>query len=96
MRNVKDLSTTKGTYTKVLEDNMESINSNYATMNFATFKSYIINLVNQAHNTNARAQFLYNIERKRNKDELLFLVTNAWLRGQGLGTNINDKFAFVK
>lgn len=93
MAQVKDLSKTKGTYTKVLEDNMESINSNYATMNFMAFKSYIVNLVNQANDTNARANFLWNIERKRNKTELMFLITNAWLRGQGLGTNINDKFA---
>lgn len=93
MAQVKDLSKTKGTYTKVLEDNMESINSNYITMNFMTFKSYIVSLVNQANDTNARANFLWNIERKRNKTELMFLITNAWLRGQGLGTNINDKFA---
>lgn len=93
MRDVKDLSNTKGTYTKVINDNIQEVYSNYSTMNFTDFKNYIVKLVSKANDTGARRNFLFEIDRQRDKDNLLQLVNNAWLRGQGLGTNINDKFA---
>lgn len=93
MARVKDLSHIDGTYTKVLNDNIQTIYSNYATMSFYDFKNYIIELVKQANDTNARRNFLFNIERKRNKTELMFYVNDAFMRGQGLGVDIYDKFA---
>lgn len=92
-KNVRDLSHTKGTYTKVIQDNLQEIYANVEKMDTADFKSYILRLMDQAADTPARANFIANINKQRNKVGLIMLVNNAWLRGQGLGANINDKFA---
>lgn len=57
------------------------------------FKSYVLGLVSTANDTDARKKFINSINKQRNKDGLIMLVSNAWLRGQGLGANVNDKFA---
>lgn len=91
--NVKDLSNVKGTYTKVLQDHLQEIYAGYASMNLDQFKNYVLGFVNQAYDTAARSHFIESISKQRTKDGLVMLVNNAWLRGQGMSTNINDRFA---
>lgn len=93
MAKAHNISNIRGTYSKVIGDNIKDINSRYETDSFAEYKGYILGLVETASDTAARANFIASINKQSSKDGILMLVTNAWLRGQGMGADINDKFA---
>lgn len=94
MTKVFDLSKTEGTYTKEIEIHLPEIYSAYEdrTISIAAFKDLVINIVNKARDTKARKNFLSNLTKKTSKDQILFYTNNAYMRGCGLGTDINDKF----
>lgn len=94
MNKAHDISNIKGTYSKVLSDNMDQINTVYVESNLVGFKNFITELVSSNSNdTAARKNFLATVSQQRSKDRLLEFVYNSCLRGMGLGTNLNDQFA---
>lgn len=92
--NVKDLSNTKGTYTKCLDTRMQDIYAEYgkATCTAESLKLFVKGVVKPAFDTEAKRNFLLQLDRQKSKDGIVMFVSNALMRGSGLGANINDKF----
>lgn len=85
----KDLTTVKGTYSKLLNDNIEKI---YAegeddSVSLQDYKTTILDIVKSANNTPAKATFEYKVSQMRSKQELMFYASNAALNGGGFGVN---------
>lgn len=85
----KDLTTVKGTYSKLLNDNIAKI---YAegeddSVSLQDYKVTILDIVKPANNTPAKATFEYKVSQMRSKQELMFYASNAALNGGGYGVN---------
>ena len=90
----RDLSQTNGTYTKLLNENIQTIYDNYNNRSISVeqFKQNVIKIIESAHDTPAKRNFLSSLDKQKTKNNILFFVSNSWLRGCGLSSNINDKF----
>ena len=90
----RDLSHTNGTYTKLLNENIQTIYDNYNNRSISVeqFKQNVIKIIESAHDTPAKRNFLLSLDNQKTKNNVLFFVSNSWLRGCGLSSNINDKF----
>ena len=98
----RDLSQTNGTYTKLLNENIQTIYDNYNNRSISVeqFKQKVIKIIESAHDTPAKivssnksnTNFLLSLNKQKTKNNVLFFVSNSWLRGCGLSSNINDKF----
>ena len=90
----RDLSHTNGTYTKLLNENIQTIYDNYNNRSISVeqFKQKVIKIIESAHDTPAKRNFLLSLDKQKTKNNVLFFVSNSWLRGCGLSSNPNDKF----
>ena len=90
----RDLSQTNGTYTKLLNENIQTIYNDYNNISISVeqFKQKVIKIIESAHDTPAKRNFLLSLNKQKTKNNVLFFVSNSWLRGCGLSSNINDKF----
>lgn len=91
----RDLSETKGTYSKCLGDGMQKINAAYAdgSVGEEEFRSLILSVVSEANDTIALRNFVDNVKAKHGKTQLVEYVYNAYMRGSGMGVRLDDEFA---
>ena len=82
----KDLSNTKGSYAKCLNDNILLIHDlgSDVRVDLPTYIKKIIEIVKPAHDTNAKRNFILTLQRQRSKVNAMMYVDNAWLKGSGL------------
>ena len=90
----RDLSHTTGTYTKLLNENIQTFYDDYnnRSVSVEQLKQKVIKIIESANDTPAKRNFLLSLSKQKTKDNVLFFVSNSWLRGCGLSSNINDKF----
>ena len=83
----KDLSNTEGSYTKELNDNINLINdmANDVTVDLKTYIKRVLEIIEPAHDTTAKRNFIYKLQTQPNKIKAVSYVTDAWLKGSGLG-----------
>lgn len=83
----KDLSTVEGSYTKELNDHIQEINSKFEdnSIDVNSYRDLIIKIIEKAHDTPAKRNFLFNLSKKRTKYDILFYVTSSYLNGSKLG-----------
>jgi len=89
-----DLSHIQGTYTRELEQKIQFIYLSYenATVGVNAFKAIVRDAIKDAADTEAKRNFLINLERQKTKDAVLTYVVNAYMRGSAMGVSIYDKF----
>ena len=82
----KDLSNKDGSYAKCLNDNIFIINEMGvdAKIDLNNYINKIIEIIKPAHDTNAKRNFIVNLQRQRSKINAMMYVNNAWLKGSGL------------
>ena len=81
-----DLSEQEGSYTKAINDHMEELNvaaSDY-NISLAEFKQIVLAIVNEAHDTKARRNFIAKLQGMKTKENAIFYVYDAYLKGKGL------------
>ena len=90
----RDLSQTTGTYTKLLNENIQTIYDDYnnRTVSVEQLKQKVVKIIESAYDTPAKRNFLLSLNKQKTKDNVVFFVSNSWLRGCGLSSNVNDKF----
>lgn len=83
----KDLSIVEGSYTKELNDHIQEINSKFEdnSIDVNGYRDLIIKIIEKAHDTPAKRNFLFNLSKKRTKYDILFYVTSSYLNGSKLG-----------
>jgi len=83
----KDLSTVNGTYTKEINDHISEINEKFEDNSLDTngYRNLILKIIGPANDTPAKRNFILNLNRKRNKTEILFYVTSSYLTGSKMG-----------
>jgi len=91
-----DLTKTTGTYSNLITNNLEKINNTYYKSNLQNFKSVILEITAQANETEAKRNFVNQVNKMTNKDKLLQYVYDVYLRAQHLGTKLDDKWANEK
>lgn len=83
----KDLSTVDGTYTKEINDHIQEINEKFedSSLDANGYRNLILKIIEPAHDTPAKRNFIFNLSRKRTKYDILFYVTSSYLTGSKLG-----------
>ena len=94
MSKPQNLSHIQGTYTHELEQKIQFIYASYEnkTVGLNAFKAIIRDAIKDAADTEAKRNFLINLERQRSKEAALTYVVNAYMRGSAMGVDIYDKF----
>lgn len=82
----QDLSKQEGSYTKAIEDNIKEINAAAEDwhINNEAFKALVLKIVETAHDTAALRKFKLTLKAQRTKEQSIFYVYNAHMKGCGL------------
>lgn len=82
-----DLTNNKNSYCHYLDQSMNDINAKFSdqTVDANAFRAFVQNAVAEAKDTPAKKNFINTLQRQRSKFDILLFVTNAKLKGQGLG-----------
>lgn len=90
----KELSKTSSSFAYALNNNLPKIYELYGSKTVSTesLKQTVLHIVMGVNNlplekkSPATKRFIQSLNTKRNKDEIVFLVTNSLLKADGLGT----------
>ena len=82
----QDLSNQEGSYTKAINDHMDELNvaAEDYNVSLAEFKQLVLTIIAEAHDTKARRNFIMKLQNMRTKENAIFYVYNAYLKGRGL------------
>jgi hypothetical protein len=90
----KELSKISGSFANSLNNNLSKIYELHGLKSVTTesLRQTVLHIVMNTNNlplekkSTATKRFIQSLNQKRNKDEIVFLVTNSILKADGLGT----------